>query len=56
MEAYYLKIEYILNGQTVQIERDMDCFQIFINGRPTAVAATVKEAEYIVKKKLITNA
>jgi hypothetical protein len=56
MEAYYLKIEYILNGQTVQIERDMDCFQIFINGQPRAVADSVKDAEHIVKKLLVTNA
>lgn len=56
MEAYYLKIEYILNGQTVQIERDMDCFQIFINGQPRAVADTVKDAENIVKYSLVGNA
>jgi len=56
MEVYYLKIEYILNGQTVEIHRDMDCFQIFINGSPRAVADSVKEAEYIVKKILIANA
>jgi hypothetical protein len=56
MEAYYLKIEYILNGQTVRIERDLDCFQIFINGQPKAVADTVTDAEWIVKKWLRTNA
>ena len=56
MEAYYLKIEYILNGQTVGIHRDMDCFQIFINGQPRAVADSVKDAEHIVKKLLLTNA
>ena len=56
MEAYYLKIEYILNGQTVEIHRDMDCFQIFINGQPRAVADSVKDAEHTVKKLLVTNA
>ena len=56
METYYLKIEYILNGQTVQIKRDGDCFNIFINGHPRAVADTVKDAEHIVKKLLVTNA
>jgi len=56
MEAYYLKIEYILNGQTVEIHRDMDCFQISINGQPRAVADSVKDAENIVKKLLVTNA